>query len=684
MTKQWSIRVVVTTLTILFFQFSRSNMYTAQTFLWSKQFGGPGSENGNSCSTDGNGNLVSVGDFSETADFDPGPGTFNLVSNGVIDVYISKLDGSGNFLWAKQLGGDFSEKSYSVATDGFGNVYCTGYFQSTVDFDPGNGVFNLTSVGNYDVFILKLDASGNFIWAKQIGGTSFEEGFSIGIDITGNICVTGYFLGNVDFNPGLGLYSMSANGFRDVFVLKLDPMGDFLWAKQIGGQEDDYSYSLSTDPTGSIYITGQFKGTVDFDPGMASFELTAALNDIFVTKLDPSGNFIWSKQLGGLSEDEGRAVTIDDLGNVFVAGSFKGTVDFDPGPGVFNLISNGYSDVFIAKLDASGSLIWVKQIGGISSEYCYSIVTDAEENIYLTGNFYETVDFDPSVGIFNLTSAGEDDIYISKLDASGNFIWAINIGGTSEDFGVSITLDLSGNIYTTGSFKQTVDFDSGSGIFNLTSAGVWDAFVHKMVQCETTFGTDLQISCGPYTWIDGNTYNTSISNVSYTLPNALGCDSLVTLNLTVINPPLNTVTVVGATLTSDEVGAAYQWLDCNNGNSIINGANAQSFSPQLNGSYAVIITENSCTDTSTCQIVNSVGLNQFESYMVNVYPNPSQGQFTFKSTVLGEAYIITNYLGELVDNGIILKEETLFDISSLPVGVYLFKYNGFTSKLVMN
>jgi uncharacterized protein (TIGR02145 family) len=508
----------------------------AQTFEWAKQMGGANSEYGESIVVDASGNVYTTGYFEGTADFDPGPGTFNLTSAGLSDVFISKLDASGNFVWAKQLGGSSNARGYSIAVDASGNVYTTGSFSGTADFDPGQGTFNLTSAGLSDVFISKLDASGSFVWAKQLGGSYNDVGNSIAVDAFGNVYTTGSFWETANFDPGPGTFNLTSSGGIDIFISKLDASGNFVWAKQLGGFSYDDGRSIAVDASGNVYTTGYFEGTADFDPGPGTFNLTSTGDsDIFISKLDASGNFVWAKQLGGTSGDYGYSIAVDASGNVYTTGSFYETADFDQGPGTFNLTSSGGIDIFISKLDASGNFVWAKQLGGTSGDFGYSIAVDASGNVYTTGDFEGTADFDPGQGTFNLTSVGNVDIFISKLDASGNFVWAKQLGGTANDYGLSITVDASGNVYTTGSFQGTADFDPGPDTFNLISHGGDDIFVHKLSQCATTYGTDTQTACDSYLWIDGNTYTTSNNTATYTLTNAAGCDSVVTLNLT-INP----------------------------------------------------------------------------------------------------------------------------------------------------
>jgi hypothetical protein len=436
-----------------------------------------------SIAVDAAGNVYTVGYFQGTVDFDPGAGVHNLTAVGPYDVFISKLDASGAFVWAKQMGGAAGSIGTSIALDAAGNIYTTGYFFGVGDFDPGAGVHNLTSAGNNDIFVSKLDASGNFVWAKNIGGTGDERAYSIAVDMAGNVYTTGYFKSTSDFDPGAGTYNLTPLGGEDIFVSKLDPSGNFVWADGMDGTNDERGWAVAVDAVGNVYTTGTFYGTVDFDPGVGVNNLVSAgSNDMFITKLNTSGALVWAKRIGGAAGDEiGRAIAIDG-GNVYTTGEFNGTVDFDPGAGVFNLTSAGNADMFVSKLDTSGTFIWAKSIGGISTDAGYGIAVDGAGNVYTTGRFSDTVDFDPGAGTFHLMSAGLDDIFVSKLDASGNFVWAGRMGGTSIDEGNSIAVDAGGGcVYATGDFVSTpADFDPGTSVFNLTSAGSADIFVLKL------------------------------------------------------------------------------------------------------------------------------------------------------------------------------------------------------------
>jgi hypothetical protein len=357
----------------------------------------------------------------------------------------------GDFVWAGAMGGTGWDGGHSIAVDSTGNVYTTGRFHGTADFDPRPFTYNLTTAGDEDIFVLKLDSSGGFVWAKSMGGTHWEEeGEGIAVDSAGNVYTTGAFQGTADFDPGAGTYNLTSAGDKDIFVSKLDSNGDFVWAKSMGALDDQEGTGIAVDSAGNVYTTGWFHGTVDFDPGAGTHNLTSTVDeaDIFVSKLDSDGSFVWAKSMGGTDGDWGHGIAVDSAGDVYTTGNFRGTVDFDPGAGTYNLTSAGGRDICVSKLDSSGNFVWAKRMGGTSDDRGHGIAVDSVGNVYTTGWFEGTAGFDPGAGTYNLTSAGDRDIFVSKLDSSGNFVWAKGMGGTSEDRGWGIAVDSAGNLYT--------------------------------------------------------------------------------------------------------------------------------------------------------------------------------------------------------------------------------------------
>ncbi|MCK5050684.1 MAG: SBBP repeat-containing protein [Candidatus Cloacimonetes bacterium] len=289
-------------------------------------------------------------------------------------------------------------------------------------------------------------------WATQAGGNSYDQGSGIAIDDNGSSYVTGTFRSTATF----GSYSLTSSGSSDIFVAKMDANGNWLWATQAGGISSNYGYAIAIDDNGNSYVTGLFGGTITF----GSYSLTSSGNwDIFIAKIDSNGNWLWATKAGGVSNDGGYVITIDDNGNSYVTGWFYSYLaTFGP----YSLTSSGSSDIFVAKMDANGNWLWAKQAGGISCDYGYGITTDDNGNSYVTGCFADTATF----GSYSLTSSGYQDVFVAKMDANGNWLWATKAGGTFDDKGNGITLDDAGNSYVTGWFYETVTF----GSYSLTSS----------------------------------------------------------------------------------------------------------------------------------------------------------------------------------------------------------------------
>jgi hypothetical protein len=464
--------------TFLFAFLSIGTVSAQYNMQWTAAAGGTGFDEGMAISTDAGGNVLTTGYFSGTADFDPGASINNLTTTGgSSEIFVSKLDGAENFLWAISFGGGSSSSGLAITSDQSGNVYVTGHFKGTVDFDPGPGVYNLTGV-NDDVFICKLNAAGGLIWAKAFGGTGGDAANAIAVDELDNVYVAGGFAATVDFDPSASIYNMTSAGGLDIFISKLDVSGNFVWAKRIGSGPDDAVYGLAIDGSANVYTTGYYAMVVDFDPGPGVSNLTPhGLYDIdaFVSKFDTAGNFIWARSMGGPSgADIGVAIAIDSSGNVVTSGNYQyGASDFDPGPAIYNLPNSGSGDAFVSKLDTSGNFVWARNFSGTGFENGISLALGAQNNIFITGYVTGNVDYDPGPGTFILAAGGQ---FLCELDSSGTFAWA-SIAGTS---GNGIDVDVFGNIYSTGYFSGTRDFGLGSTPYNITSSGTADIFVLKI------------------------------------------------------------------------------------------------------------------------------------------------------------------------------------------------------------
>ncbi len=608
---------------------------TAQTLGWARTMGSQQVDVGHGLAVDSDGNVYSTGTYFGYGDFNPNIPGPELDSFGNYNVFVQKYDANGNFLWAHGMGQMLYDEGRSIAVDGAGNVYTTGYFHGTVDFDPGPDTFYLVAPNtnnDADLFIQKLDTDGNFLWAISIGSlTEWDRGRSIKIDEAGNLYLCGDFSGTVDFDPGPEVYNLTnASGGVDAFVLKLDAAGNFAWARNIGNFTEAHFYSVAVDASGNILLGGGFTGSIDLDPGpeihwVGSSNITYAL----VLKLDEDGNFVWGKAMKSDLLAYVLGINVDNQGNTYSTGFYIGLTDFDPGPEVVYTPTDpmNYSgDAFVLKLDAAGNFVWVTTMIGSLAEAGRSIALDGRGNVYITGYFGTTsgngvsvVDFDPGPGVYNLSSENGTDIFIQKLDNDGNFIWAHKIGGVGGiDEGNGIFVDADNNLYLTGRYRGG-DFDPGPDTYSVPVTNS-EAFLLKW-SCPSTTQTLNVTSCNLYS-LNGTIYTES-GTYFQVLDNSSGCDSLITLNLTLTEQAINTnVSQQAATLTADLAGATYQWVDCNNNLALIDGATNQSFTATSSGYYAVLVTENGCTELSDCYLVclpasTTVEATACDSYTLN-------------------------------------------------------------------
>lgn len=459
---------------------------SAQNFVWAKGFCGDSYTGCSSMDIDNNGNIYSIGSFRGTTDFDPDSSTFIMQSDGKFDdIYISKLDSSGKLLWAKRIGSTSYDHGASIKVDQAGNSYASGTFRGITDFNPNQGIHELKSIGESDVFLLKLDPDGNFVWVKQTGGLSNDISSSLALDKMGNIYMTGHFWGICDFNPDtMNSFNLTSYGDKDIFVSKLDPLGNYVWAVNMGGRFADCGNAITIDNGGNVLTTGSYTVKSDFDPGIGEFILTSSGNlYIFISKLDSNGNFVWAKSTGtkypSASATEGNSIISDKSGNVYTTGQCYGDTDFDPGSDTF-LIS-GYYDIFIYKLNSRGDFIWAKVMGSNQNlDEGLSITLDSMGNIYASGSFSDSCDFDHGLGNKWLKSESNKDIYIAKYDSNGHFKWVVALGGLLDQSGNCIKLDKYGNIYTSGTYTRTFDSDPGESIFTLPFSIYSNAYIQKM------------------------------------------------------------------------------------------------------------------------------------------------------------------------------------------------------------
>ena len=369
-----------------------------------------------------------------------------------------------SWLWA-QSGGESVGSDFAMGniTDNSGNTYVTGYYFQTATF----GTYTLTSLGAQDVFILKYDNNGIIQWAKSIGGISTDYGSKISLDNAGNIYVTGQFSDVVNF----GTTTLTSFGWGDVFIAKYDPNGIESWVQQAGGIDNsETGNDVAVDNNGNVYIAGgytstsvNFSGTTLTNSGSALYT-----NDLFIAKYDALGNLSWAISPVGTGSEGVTKLAIDSNGDLLAFGSFSTDITL----GATTYTSAGSTDLVLMKYNAVGTVSWAKQMGGANMDLGYGIALDSQDNILLTGGFSGTATF----GGNTLTTAGiYNELYLLKLDPSGNDIWHKQQAATSNNVGISVKVNSNNDVYLASDFNGTAQVGSSSYI----SSGSGDLYIVK-------------------------------------------------------------------------------------------------------------------------------------------------------------------------------------------------------------
>ncbi|MBI3134104.1 MAG: hypothetical protein HYZ14_05450, partial [Bacteroidetes bacterium] len=541
---------------------------------------------------DAAGNLITFSCYNGTHDMDPTAGGDVITPAGSYDFFLAKYDPDGLLLWSHGFGAPPNEIVGDVTTDSDLNIYITGHIQGgPVDFNPAfPGTTVLSSSGLFDSFIAKYNPDGELIWIKIIGNpTSNDKALFIDIDDNLNVYISGLFMGTTDFDPSLSNTSLSSTpGFNDVFVAKYDTSGNFVWVKQITGSEYYELNAMTIDNNNDLIVSTIYTTSSDFNPSGGGDVHTVPTDyaPTSLTKFGSDGTYLWTKDLSGNALTAWLDINdmkTDAANNIIIGAYYENNPDFDPSAGVAIFPSIPASGCFcFAKYDANGNYTYAKTFGYGSVT---SLDLDAAGNIYLAGVYSLTVDFDPSTGTQSKTSNGLADLFLAKYSSVGNYEWVYTNGGTAQDVLMDVEVSPGGSIRVVGHNENpAVDFDPSPAIQTLTmeTTGTIASFWARYDQCLATTATDVQTACGSYTWINGTTYTASNNTATHVLTNAEGCDSIITLNLT-INPVL----------------ASSQTLSICSGESVTVGTSTYSTS----GVYTDVLTAvNGCDSTVTTDL----------------------------------------------------------------------------------
>lgn len=418
-------------------------------WLWARTIdnGGSGSQC-NQVLPDASGHVYVSGSFSGEVSF--GSSTFTSRSGG--EAFLGKRDAQGNWLWVRPLGLDFVEQGTRLALDAQGNMVVAGVLTGTATF----GSTTLTTAGPFDAFVGKLDAQGNWLWARRAGGSSGDFATSVALDASGNVYLAGYIYGDATFGSTTltngGPYAVNS------YVAKLDATGNWLWAKKLGGSSADYIRALAVDAAGNATVAGHIE-SFGISLGSLTLTRTGSGADIFAARLDAGGNWLWANAYGGSARDVARALTLDASGNAYLTGSFVSPTLRIGGTTLTKASSMPSSDLFVAKLDAAGNALWAQRGGSIDNESGEGLALAADGTIFLTGYYL----FGSTLGSTQLTARGLNDAFVAQLDASGNWLWAKSVGGPGQDYGFGLNPDASGNLYVAGAFQgPSASFDAAT------------------------------------------------------------------------------------------------------------------------------------------------------------------------------------------------------------------------------
>lgn len=458
------------------------------------------------------GNILLPLYFGGTVDFDPGPGTVNRTAAGFIDNGLARYTPGGQLLWAISWGtaAMSAEIPHGIEVDAANNIYVSGYFTGVADFDPGPGVSTLTSNGDRDAYLVKFTPEGDFVWARGFGGsgtgtTAYDQGWGVDVDGTGKSAQVGFFNNTTnDIDTGAGTTVLTSAGDTDAFVILRDADGNLLWAFGFGSTGADTAMAVRFADNGDVVVAGGFQGTVDMDPGPGSSALTSAgSSDVFIARYSASGAFQSAFRFGGGASDAPipGGLMMPTGGDILVCGNFQAVADFDPGAGVLTRTSNGLSDTFIARYSASGSPVWVNAFGGAGIDGAHRMALDSEGNVYATGYFTGSPDFDPGSGLRIIPAqSGGSDLFAASYASDGTFRWAHGFGdpaaseSTETSLGTGVEIDSMGNVLVTGPFFGSVDFDPGPNNLMLTSGGEEDTVLLQLRADTGMLTTTTQIS----------------------------------------------------------------------------------------------------------------------------------------------------------------------------------------------
>ncbi len=474
---------------------------SAQDLSWVKTAGSTALDQGFGVDVDLAGNVYAIGSFNDEIVFESGNASARHTSAGAFDNYIAKYSVDGDFLWSKHFGGAGTDRIYELVIDEDGDLLVTGSFEESVVFGLGeSNETTLSSLGSQDIFIARYDSEGQLAWVKQAGGSSDDAAFSLYTDSDSNIYIAGTFRFRASFGVGENNeIELMTQGVEDLFLAKYNSDGLLTWVRGAGGSASDFGNGIAVDDAGNVLVTGAFSGRATFAEGESNelvLDSGTSLSNLFIAKYDLDGVLQWAKRAGATSGGNSSATNansfeVDALGNSYITGSFGESATFGEGEAnEVSFTSAGSIDIFIAKYDPDGSVLWVKHPEGVGHDVGRSLELDGSDSFYLIGDFAEPLVLAP--GESNQTELSDIGAFLAKYDSTGLLLWARLVGSSSDgvvvfDNAIDASLD---NMHITGAYWGDISFGAGeSNQTDFTSLGRSDIFVAKY-STEVTTGIE--------------------------------------------------------------------------------------------------------------------------------------------------------------------------------------------------
>lgn len=611
------------------------------TIAWQNTIGGSSEDKLTTMDTTSDGGYI-LGGYSSS------PVSSDVTEASVsTDFWVVKMAADGSVTWQNMINADNLDYLQSIHQTMDGGYIVGGTTDSDMGLDKSEN-----TIGLHDYWVIKLDGSGDIVWENTIGGTGDDYLLEAIQTAEG-----GYMIGGWSASGISGDRTLPTQGLNDIWMLKLNAAGTISWQKNYGGSVQETVHDFFQTSDGGYVLGGSTNSPVSGD----LWETTNGGNDFWVLKLNDLGTIQWARTIGGADDDGLNEIHETSDGGFITGGYSHSDISGDKTED-----SRGFSDYWAVKLSSAGQVIWDKTIGGDDYESINSLKPTMDGGYILGGQSQSGISGDKTEA-----TRGSWDYWVIKLDSMSDIEWQRTLGGSSWDYCKEI-IQINSNSYLLAGYSAS----NISGEKMENSLGLEDFWMIE-IECAPSTHTLTENACdsyispsGNYTWLNSGIYTDILTNAN-------GCDSIITINLTVDSVDVS-VTQSGNLLQANAFGGAnYQWVDCDNNFSTILTEVNQFFTATNNGNYAVIIWQNGCIDTSTCYSVTSIGMN--ESYElpgnIQLYPNPTEGTFTLDLGDVKKAVSveITNAMGQLIYSRLLATERSILLHLNQPAGVYFVR-----------